>query len=185
MSEQAYQRLEKIIVTIMLLGIVAMFQPWFRAIVELFEPLAPEARLGRTYREEFAPVVLRIGFWATFLGTVAFIVISHYSYEDLQNAALEKGVPLTSLLIMAPVLFGFIIIGHLAWAYYWAAIIGVFNIVFAIAIWNKKRWGLIGLGLTALIELGLAISGSASLPIAIIIFVVTAMIIILVRSRQP
>lgn len=167
MSQTAYKRLETIIVTIMLLGIIAMFQPWFRNIVELFEPLAPEARLGRTFANDIAPVILRYGFNATFLSTVAFIVISHYSYEDLQKAVTEKGSLLTILLIFAPVIYGFITIGNLAWAYYWAAILGVVNVVCAIAVWNRKLWGLVGLGVTALIEIGLALSGSAWLPLGV------------------
>ncbi len=168
MTAQGYKRLEQIIVTIMLLGIIAMFQPWFENIVELFEPLAPDARLGRTYRNEYAPIILRIGFWATFLGTVAFISISHYSYDELLTSSREKGTLLTILLVLIPIVYGFVVIANLAWAYHWAAIVGVFNVVFAIAVWNKKLWGLIGLGITALIELGLAFSGSAWLPIAIV-----------------
>ena len=48
MSEVNYKKVEKLFVIIMLLGIVAMFQPWFKNIIELFEPLAPDAKLGRT-----------------------------------------------------------------------------------------------------------------------------------------
>ena len=169
MSAQSYKRLEQIIVTIMLLGIIAMFQPWFKNIVELFEPLAPDARLGRTYKNEIAPMILLFGFWATFLGTVAFIVVSHYSHEDLRKATHQKGTLLTILLVIAPVMYGFIVIANLAWAYNWAAILGVFNVIFAIAFWNKKQWGPIGLGLTALIELGLALSGSAWIPIGLLL----------------
>lgn len=176
MSEQAYKRLEHIIVTLMILGIVAILQPWFRNIVELFEPLAPDARLGRTYKNEIAPIVLRIGFYATFLSTVAFITISHHSYDDLRKAVTQKGAILTILLVLGPVLYGFIVIGNLAWAYYWGAILGVCNFVFVLAVWNKKLWGLIGLGLAALVELGLALSGLASLPIAVTVVVVAAVI---------
>ena len=176
MTPEAYKRLEKIIVALILLGIIAMFQPWFKSIVELFEPLAPEARLGRTYKNEVAPVILRYGFYATFLSTVAFIVISHYSYDDLRKAIKEKGLLLTILLVLAPVLYGFIVIANLAWAYYYAAIMGVFSVVFAIALWNKKMWGLIGLGLTALIELVLALTGLASIPTAILLVLIVVIL---------
>ncbi|MEM7344143.1 MAG: hypothetical protein AAF485_07860 [Chloroflexota bacterium] len=184
MSEAAYKRLERIIVTIMLLGIVAMFQPWFRNIVELFEPLAPDARLGRTFKNEVAPIILRYGFYATFLSTVAFIVISHYSYEDLQKAVKEKGALLTVLLILLPVLYGFLTIGNLAWAFFTAALLGVFNVTFAIALWNKKLWGLIGLVITAVIELILALSGSASLPMGIALLVIAAILFALVWPKR-
>jgi|GEM_PF-2652025 len=184
MSAQSYKRLEQIIVAIMLLGIVAMFQPWFRNIVELFAPLAPEARLGRTYTNEIAPIVLRIGFYAAFLGTVAFIVISHYSYKDLRKAVTQKGTLLTILLVLVPVLYGFLTIANLAWAYYLASFLGVFNVVFAIALWNKRFWGLVGLGLTAVIELALAFSGSASLPMAGLLLVIAGALFALSWSKR-
>ncbi len=166
MLEVNHKRAEKVIIAILVIGILAMFQPWFESLVSFFEPLAPEANLTRTYRREIAPIVLRYGFYATFLSTVAFIVLSHYSVEDLQRAFAEKGEPLTLLLIALPVIYGFSILINLAWAYPWAAVLGVFNFVFAIAVWNWKRWGLIGLGASALVELGLAVSDSASITLA-------------------
>jgi hypothetical protein len=184
MLERNYKKLEKIIVLIMMLGIIAMFQPWFKNIVELFEPLAPEARLGRTFKNEIAPIILRYGFYATFLSTVAFIVISHHSVEDLQKAFREKGVPLTLLLIVLPVLYGFIVLAHLSQAHYYAALLGVINVVCAIAVWNWKRWGLIGLGLTALVELGLTFSGSASIPTAALILVAIIALVSLTWPRR-
>ena len=184
MSEASYKRLEKIFITVMLIGIIAMFQPWFTNVVELFEPLAPEVRLGRTFKNEIAPIILRYGFYATFLGTIAFIVISHFSYEDLQKAFKSKGVPLTLLLIALPVVYGFIILAHLAWAQNSAAILGIINFVSAIAVWNWKRWGLIGLGLTALAELGLALSGSAALITTILILVIIIVLALLVWPRR-
>ena len=155
----------------MILGIIAMFQPWFKNFVELFQPLAPEVRLGRTYRTEIAPVILRYGFYATFLSTVVFNVISHYSVEELQRAFKKKGKPLTFLLTALPVFYFFIIIGHLAWGYYYAALLGVVNFICVIAAWGWKRWGLIGLGLSALAELGLALSGSAAVITTVLVLV--------------
>ena len=184
MSETNYKRLERVFVIVMLIGIIAMFQPWFKNIVEIFEPLAPEARLGRTFRNEIAPMIFRYGFYATFLGTIAFIVISHYSYEDLQKAFRSKGVPLTLLLIILPVVYGFTILAHLAWAQNSAAILGIINFVCAIAVWNWKRWGLIGLGLTALAELGLALSGSAALITTVLILFIIIALALLIWPRR-
>jgi hypothetical protein len=184
MLESNYKRIERIIVVIMILGIIAMFQPWFKNIVELFQPLVPDVRLGRTYTNEIAPIILRYGFYATFLSTVAFNVISHYSVEELQKAFKEKGRPLTFLLIALPVVYFFIILGHLAWAHYYAALLGVVNFVCAIAAWNWKRWGLIGLGLTALVELGLALSGSAAMITTVIILVAVIALGLLAWPRR-
>jgi hypothetical protein len=164
MLERNYKRLERIIIVIMIVGIIAMFQPWFKNIVELFDPLAPEARLGRTYRNEIAPIILRYGFFATFLSTIAFIV--------------------TFLLIALPVFYGFVVLAHLATAQYYAAILGVISFICAIAVWLWKRWGLIGLVLTSLIGLGLAFIGLASMPIAILILIVVIVVVALIWPRR-
>lgn len=176
MSASAYKRLEQIFVAIMLVGIILMFQPWFNNIIELFEPFFPEARLGRIYRNDIAPVILRYGFHAAFYGTVAFIVLSHYSHTDIQKAVREKGGWLTFLLIVAPIIYGFGVLIHMSWAHAWSAILAVFNVVFAIAVWNKKLWGIIGLSISVLIGLVLAFADSGSMPTAII-FVVVALVI--------
>ena len=170
MLEKNYKIAEKFIVVIIILGIIAMFQPWFKNIIELFQPLFPDVKLARTYTNEVAPVILRYGFYATFLGTVAFNVISHYSVEDLQRAIEEKGKLLTTLFVALPVVYFLIIISHLAWGHYNAALLGVVNFICVIAIWGWKGWGLIGLGLSALAELGLALSGNASMITTVIIF---------------
>jgi hypothetical protein len=177
MLEINYRRLEKIVVILIFLGILAMFQPWFSSLVELFEPLAPEARLGRTFRNEIAPIIFRYGFYITFLSTVTFIVISHYTTQELRQAFREKGKALTILLILLPVLYGFILLGNLAWANYYATLLGIVNFVCAIAIWNWKRWGLIGLTLSSLAELGLALVGWASLPIAAVLLLTLILVI--------
>ncbi len=67
MSEINYKKLEKLFVIIILLGMVALFQPWFKSIIELFEPLVPEAKLGRTYKNEIAPIIFRYGFYGVLL----------------------------------------------------------------------------------------------------------------------
>ena len=152
--------------------------------MELFDPLAPEARLGRTYRTEIAPIILRYGFFATFLSTIAFIVLSHYSVEDLQTAFEEKGKPLTFLLIMLPVFYGFVVLAHLATAQYYAVILAVIGFICAIAVWNWKRWGLIGLVLTSLIGLGLAFNDLASMPIAILTLLVVIVVVALIWPRR-
>ena len=163
MLELTYKRAEKIIVALMILGLVAMFQPWFENLVELFEPLAPDARLGRTYRREIAPVIFRYGFYATFLSTIAFTALGHYSVDDLRRAAKEKGLALTTLLMALPLIYGFSVILNLAWDRPLSAILQVINFICAIAVWNFRRWGLFGLGLVALAELGLFQSDSVSL----------------------
>ena len=184
MLERNYKRLEKIIIVIIIVGIIAMFQPWFKNIVELFDPLAPEARLGRTYTNEIAPIILRYGFYATLLSTIAFIVLSHYSVEDLQTAFKEKGKPLTFLSIVLPVFYGFVVLAHLATAQYYAVILGVISFICAIAVWNWKRWGLIGLVLTSLIGLGLAFIDLASMPMAILIMIVVVVMVVLIWPKR-
>ncbi len=184
MLETNYKRLEKIVIFVMIVGIIAMFQPWFRSMVELFDPLTPDTNLGRNFRQEIAPIIFRYGFYATFLSTVAFIIISHYDADDLRQAFREKGVPLTILLIFLPVVYGFVVIGHLAWAEYDAALLGVINVTCAIATWNWKRWGPIGLGLTALVELGLAFSDLSSRPIAVTIFLAAIVLVALIWPKR-
>jgi hypothetical protein len=184
MLEVNYRRLEKTVVILIFVGILAMFQPWFSNLVELFEPLLPEARVGRTFHNEIAPIIFRYGFYATFLSTVAFIVISHYTPKDLRYAFQTKGVALTLLLIILPVFYGFMLLGNLAWAYYTAALLGVVNFVCAIATWNWKRWGPIGLTLSALAELGLALSGSASIPMAMAILIALVALIGLIWPKR-
>lgn len=179
-----YKRIEKIILTLIFIGIVAMFQPWFTSIVELFEPLAPDARLGRTFTREVAPVIFRYGFYATFLGTVAFIVISHYSIEDLQRAFQEKGVALTWLLILMPVVYGFALLGELSRGHNYATLLDVVNVICAIAVWNWKRWGLVGLGVVAALDLWLASSGDAIMELAILRMVLAIAVIALFWPRR-
>ena len=184
MFEVAYKRLERIILIAIMVGIVAMFQPWFTAMVGLFEPLAPEARLGRTYTREIAPIIFRYGFYITFLSTIAFIVISHYSVEDLETAVRKKGTILTILLIALPVIFGFSMLGELSRAHHTAALLHVANFVFAVAIWNGKRWGVIGLGLAALAGLGLALTGEAILPLAAALLIAVLTTVMLSWSKR-
>lgn len=179
MLEVTYKRLERFILLAILVGIVAMFQPWFTAIVELFEPLAPEARLGRTYTREIAPIIFRYGFYITFLSTIAFIVISHYSVEELETAVREKGALLTMLLIALPVIFGLSVLGELSRAHHTAALLHVANFIFAVAIWNGKRWGVIGLGLAALTGLGLGLTDGAILTLSIILVVLALLGVVL------
>ena len=185
MSASALKRIEQVIVVIMLLGIILMFQPWFSSIVELFEPFFPDARLGRAYRNDIAPIIVRYGFNAAFYGTVAFIVISHYSHKDIQKAVREKGGLMTLLLIVAPVIYGFGVLIHMAGAYYWSAILAVFNVVFAIAVWNKKLWGIIGLTVSVLIGLALAFTENGSMPTAIVFVVVALIINALFWPKRP
>jgi hypothetical protein len=184
MVEVNFKRLEKMVIILIFVGILAMFQPWFSSLVELFEPLAPEARLGRTFRNEIAPFIFRYGFYITFLSTVTFIAISHYTPTELRQAFKTRGVPLTFLLIILPIFYGFMLLGNMAWAYYYAALLGVVNFVCAIATWNWKRWGPIGLALSALAEFGLALSGSASITIAVAILIAFVAVASLIWPRR-
>jgi hypothetical protein len=184
MLEVNYKRFEKTVIILIFVGILAMFQPWFKNLIELFDPLMPDVRVGRVYTNEIAPIIFRYGFYATFLSTIAFIVISHYTPKDLVYAFQTKGVLLTWLLIVLPVFYGFMLLGNLAWAYYTAAQLCVVNFVCAIAIWNWKRWGLIGLTISALAELGLAFSGSTSMPIAIAILIALVTLIGLIWPKR-
>ena len=184
MLEVNYKRIEKVIIIIMVVGIIAMFQPWFESLLKLFEPLAPEADLARIYRREVAPVVLRYGFYAAFLGTVAFIVLSHYRPEDLPRAFAEKGKALTILLVALPVIYGFSVLFNLAWAYFGATALGVINFVCAIAVWGWKRWGLMGLGVSAVVGLGLALAGLASVSVSGFSFLLAIVLIILIWPKR-
>lgn len=52
------------------------------------------------------------------------------------------------------------------------------------AAWNWKRWGLIGLGLTTVVELGLAFSGAVMIPVALAFVVVYGLVVFLIWPRR-
>ena len=184
MQEKTHQRIESIIVVLMIIGIIAMFQPWFVNIVELFEPFAPEADLGRLYKDDIAPSVLRYGFFVTMLSTIAFIVFSHYSLEELERAYDEKGKALTYLLIAMPVISGFSVLGTLSNSMGWSAIGYVFGFIFSIALWHWRRWGFIGLITVALIQLGLLAIGKSLIIVTVFFVAAVILTTILVWPRR-
>ncbi len=184
MQEKTQQRIETIIVILIITGIIAMFQPWFVNIVELFEPFAPEADLGRLYKNDIAPTVLRYGFFITMLSTIAFIVFSHYSLEELERAYDEKGKALTYLLIAMPVISGFSILGTLSDSLGWSAIGYVFAFIFSIALWHWRRWGFIGLIAVAVIQLGLLAIGKGLIIVTVFFAVAVVLTLILVWPRR-
>ena len=115
--EGVNRRVERILIVVMILGLLAMFRPWVKELIGLFGP--------------FAPVLLRYGFLAVFLSTVAYIVLTHCSVTDLRRAAGQKGAPLTAILIAMLVLYGFDVILHLSQDHRQAALLGMLHFVFA------------------------------------------------------
>jgi hypothetical protein len=184
MQEKTHQRIESIIVILMIIGIIAMFQPWFVNIFELFEPLAPEADLGRLYKDDIAPSVLRYGFYITMLSTIAFIVFSHYSLEELERAYDEKGKTLTSLLIAMPVISGFSVLGTLSASMGWSALVYVFGFICSIALWHSRRWGLMGLIAVAVIQLGLLAIGKGLIIVTVFFTLTVVLTLILTWPRR-
>ncbi len=184
MSEQSYKRTEKIIIILMLVGLAAMFQPWFRSVAAWFDIFAVDADFGRLYSREVAPMVFRYGFYILLLSTVAFTVLSHYSVEELNRALAEKGRLLTWLLIALPVIIGFTLLVNMANGFNLAAFWSVFAFVCAIAIWYWRRWGVVGYALISLGWMGMAVGGSAYFITAVFNLVLAIIIVALLWSRR-
>ena len=184
MSEKSYKRAEKIIIILMILGMLTMFQPWFRSVASLFDPLSAEGDFGRTYSREIAPMVFRYGFYIVLLSTVAFIVLSHYNVDELQRAVAEKGKALTWLLIALPVFVGFVLLINLSIGLNLAALLGVLAFVFAIAIWHWRRWGVVGYVLTSIGWMVMAVMGTAEMNTAVINFILTIVMLVLIWPRR-
>ena len=168
MFEQQYKRVEKMIVIFMVVGIFALFQPWFQSVVSLFDGLSPETDLVRLYSREVAPTIFRYGFYLLLLSTVAFTVISHYTPADLLQAMAEKGTILTWVLVVLPAIIGFTILGNLSVGAGTAATIGILAFICGVAIWNWKRWGVIGYVLTSFITVILAAMSRAQMGTAVL-----------------
>jgi hypothetical protein len=184
--QTAYKRTEQILIILMLLGIAFMFQPWFRSLAEWIQPFvttSEEANFGRSYKDDWAPVILRIGFLSTFLATALYTALTHYTVEDLEEAFDEKGVVLTYALISLPVLAGFSVLMCLAYGLYWTAVINVFLFTQAISAWGWKRRGVVLLAILATVVLIQAILGSAPLFLSILLFVVTAVAVGLAAQK--
>ena len=184
MLERNYKRLESIIVILMVVGIFAMFQPWFVNVVELFGPLVPDTDLGKLYKEDVAPAVLRYGFYTVFFSTIAIIVLNHYSVEELEKAIEEKGKALTFLLIAFPVISGLSVLVSLANSFGWSAIIWVLSFIFGIALWHWRRWGFIGLILVTIAQLVMVAAGLASLAVALIFTGAFTLLLILIWPKR-
>lgn len=184
MSEQTYKRTEKIIIILMIIGMIAMFQPWFRSVATMFDPFTAEGGLGRAYSREVAPSVFRYGFYILLLSTVAFIVLSHYSVEELERAVAEKGKVLTWLLVLLPVYVGFALLINLSVGFNLAALLGVLAFSFAIAIWHWRRWGVIGYVLVSLGWMVMAVMGTAEMITAVVNLILTIIIIALLWPRR-
>lgn len=177
MFEQRYKQVEKTIVILMLVGILAMFQPWFHNVASLVEGFLPESELGNVYSREVAPTIFRYGFYMLLLSTVAFISISHYSVDDLQRAISEKGKALTWLLIAMPIIVGFTIVINLSVGAGLAAFVGIFSFVYAVSTWNWRRRGVIGLAIVNLGLLVMGMVGMADLGTAVFNIILTLIII--------
>ncbi len=184
MFEQRYKQVEKIIVILMLVGLLAMFQPWFQNAASLLEGLAAGSEWGRLYGREIAPTIFRYGFYTLLLSTVAFISISHYSVDDLQRAISEKGQALTWLLVALPITAGFAILVNLSIGAGFAAFVGVFAFIYAISTWNWRRRGVIGLAVVNLGLLVLGVMGRADLGTAVFNTLLTVVIIGLIWPRR-
>jgi hypothetical protein len=184
MFEQRYKQLEKTIVILMLVGILAMFQPWFQNAASLLERLSAESEWGRLYGREIAPTIFRYGFYTLLLSTVAFISISHYSVDDLQRAISEKGHALTWLLVAVPITAGFEILVNLSIGAGFAAFVGIFAFTHAISTWNWRRRGVIGLAVVNLGLLVLSMMGRGDLATAVFNTILTVVIIGLIWPRR-
>ncbi len=150
MLELYYKRAEQIIIIVMIIGIIAVFRPWFSDLVGLFEGFAPDINLERTFQRETSVIIFRMGVYATLLGLIAFIFISHHTPTDFRDAFSEKGPYLASLLLALPLIYGIFVIENFAIWSGMGIILNVFNFICAIAVWNRKTWGVIGLGLSTL-----------------------------------
>lgn len=184
MFEQRYKQVEKTIVILMLVGILAMFQPWFQNAASLLEGLSAESEWGRLYSREIAPTIFRYGFYTLLLSTVAFISISHYSADDLQRAISEKGHALTWLLVAMPIIVGFTILVNLSIGAGFAAFVGIFAFLYAISTWNWRRRGVIGLAFVNLGLLVLGMMGRGDLATAVFNTILTVVIIGLIWPRR-
>ena len=174
--EIAYKRLEQILIFFIIIGIVAMFQPWFRDFFEWLQPFvtsSEEANFGRSYRDEWAPIILRYGFFSTFLATVAYTSLTHYTIEDLEQAFAEKGTSLAFSLILLPILAGFSLLYALALGSYWTTILSVLTFIGATAMWNWKRQGVIMLSVSTLLIFIQAMTGTAHLVMSILLSAVS------------
>ncbi len=184
MFEQRYKQVEKTIVILMLVGLLAMFQPWFQNAASLLERFAAGSEWGRQYGREIAPTIFRYGFYTLLFSTVAFISISHYSVDDLQRAISEKGHALTWLLVAIPVIVGFTILVNLSIGAGFAAFVGVFAFIFAISTWNWRRRGVIGLAVVNLGLLALGVMGRGDWGTAVFNTILTIAIIGLIWPRR-
>jgi hypothetical protein len=184
MLEKNYKRLESIIVILMVVGIFAMFQPWFVNVVELFSPLAPDTNLGKLYKDDIAPAVLRSGFYIVFLSTIAITILNHYSLEEVERAIEEKGKALTFLLIAFPVISGLSVLVSLANSFGWSAIIWVLSFIFGVALWHWRRWGFVGLILVTIAQLVMVAAGLASLGVALFFTVALIFLLILIWPKR-
>lgn len=184
MFEQRYKQVEKTIVILMLVGLLAMFQPWFQNVATLLEGLSAESDWGQLYGREIAPTIFRYGFYTLVLSTVAFISISHYSVDDLQRAISEKGHTLTWLLVAMPILVGFTILINLSIGAGVAAFVGIFAFIFVISTWNWRRRGVIGLAVVHLGLLVLGVMGRGELVTAVFNTLLTIIIIGLIWPRR-
>ncbi|MBK8902487.1 MAG: hypothetical protein IPM53_14970 [Anaerolineaceae bacterium] len=184
MFEQRYKQVEKTIVILMLVGILAMFQPWFQNAASWLEGLSAGSEWGQLYGREIAPTIFRYGFYTVLLSTVAFISISHYSVDDLQRAINEKGQLLTWLLVAMPIIVGFTILVNLSIGAGLAAFVGVFAFIYAISTWNWRRRGVIGLAVVNLGLLVLGITGRGDLGTAVLNTILTIAIIGLIWPRR-
>ena len=184
MSEQTYKRTEKIIIILMLVGMVAMFQPWFRSVAAWVDLISAEAEFGKMFGRDIAPVIFRYGFYILLLSTVAFTVLSHYNAEELQRAEAEKGKALTWLLICLPVVIGFTLVINMSGGFNVAAFIGVLAFACAIAIWHWRRWGVVGYTLASMIWVGMALTGSADMITAVLNLILAIITIALLWSRR-
>ena len=130
---------------LMVVGLLALFQPWFRNIAGWFDGLADSGDASLVYREDIAPVVFRYGFFLLLASTLGFIIVGHYTPLMLRRALVAKGTGLTYWLIFLPLAYGVMVITSLAYGYGGGSVLGIIGAVAAIAAWNWRTWGVVGL----------------------------------------
>lgn len=180
----AHQRIEKWMMAFMVIGLFAMFQPWFRSIASWFNGLTDSGDASEVYRVDIAPVVFRYGFFLLLASTLGFIIVGHYTPLMLQKAFNTKGRPLTFWLIFLPLGYGLMVIGNLAYGYALGSLLGVMGAVASIAVWNWRAWGLVLVGAIGVLAIGAFVAGSMTWLGAVVAVLFAAVTVVGVAPRR-
>ena len=179
----AHQRIERWMMRFMAIGLLAMFQPWFRSIASWFNGLTDSGDASTIYREDIAPFVFRYGFFVLLASTLGFIIVGHFTPLMMQESFVTKGKALTYWLIFLPLGYGLMLIGSLAYGYGGGALMGLIGAVAAIAAWNWKPWGVVAIGLIGVLAIVNFIAGGFTWLGAAAAAVFAGVTIALVASR--